>query len=150
VLIVHLEDEPSALYEQLVAKRLCAGQLVEVVERSSAGVRIRVEGRSHMLPAVAAAQILAVPASPAGAAGLGSLAALPLGAAGRVTEISPACRGVERRRLLDLGLVPGTEVRAEIDSPAGGLRAYRIRGALIALRDDQAEQVRLALAQQRV
>ena len=38
------------------------------------------------------------------------------------------------RRLADLGFVPGTRVACELVSPAGDPVAYRIRGALIALR----------------
>lgn len=145
VVIVHLEDEPVELYAELVSKGLCAGQRLRLQELSSTAIRFQVEGRTETLSMLAAAQLLAEPGPPADdhAGAIGSLAALPLGAAGRVSEISPACRGVERRRLMDLGLVPGTEVRAEMDSPAGGVRAYRIRGALIALRGEQAEHVRL-------
>jgi Fe2+ transport system protein FeoA len=44
----------------------------------------------------------------------------------------------QRRRLMDLGVIPGTIVAAEMASPMGDPTAYRIRGALIALRKDQA------------
>jgi Fe2+ transport system protein FeoA len=40
-------------------------------------------------------------------------------------------------------VVPGTEVRAELRSAAGDPVAYRIRGALVALRRDQAEWIRI-------
>ena len=53
-------------------------------------------------------------------------------------------RGVERRRLLDLGLVPGTLVRAEFTSPSVDPVAYRVRGALIALRTQQADMIHIA------
>lgn len=43
-------------------------------------------------------------------------------------------RGELRRRLLDLGLIPGTRVTCLGQSPAGDPAAYRIRGAVIALR----------------
>jgi Fe2+ transport system protein FeoA len=43
--------------------------------------------------------------------------------------------------MFDLGLVPGTVVEAELRSPAGDPTAYRIRGAMIALRRSQAELV---------
>jgi len=46
--------------------------------------------------------------------------------------------GVYRRRLLDLGLVADTEIEAVKKSPFGDPVAYRIRGALIALRSDEA------------
>lgn len=38
------------------------------------------------------------------------------------------------RRLLDLGLIPGTRVTCMGKSPAGDPAAYLIRGAVIALR----------------
>jgi len=49
--------------------------------------------------------------------------------------------GLQRRRLLDLGIVPGTAIRAELDSPMGDPRAYLVRGALIALRNAQAARI---------
>lgn len=61
-----------------------------------------------------------------------SLAALREGECARVTELL-AQTGM-RRRLLDLGLIPGTWVECELKSPSGDPAAYRIRGALIALR----------------
>jgi len=38
------------------------------------------------------------------------------------------------RRLTQLGFLPGTRVECELISPAGDPAAYRVRGALIALR----------------
>jgi DtxR family Mn-dependent transcriptional regulator len=60
-----------------------------------------------------------------------------------VLDISPACRGSQRRRLLDLGIVRGTEVVPELVSAGGDPVAYRVRGALIALRREQAEWIRI-------
>lgn len=48
------------------------------------------------------------------------------------------------RRLKELGLLRGTEVRCELVSPAGDPAAYRIRGALIALRRKDALGVSVA------
>ena len=59
----------------------------------------------------------------------------------RVVGISRACQGTQRRRLLDLGVVRGTEVTPELVSAAGDPVAYRIRGALIALREKQASWI---------
>lgn len=53
-----------------------------------------------------------------------------------------------RRRCLDLGLLPGTEVEAVMDSPLGDPVAYRIRGALIALRREDAEGVLVELIEE--
>jgi DtxR family Mn-dependent transcriptional regulator len=72
------------------------------------------------------------------------LSTLQPGQAGLVTEISPLSRGVERRRLLDLGIIPGTEIGVEMVSPGGDPTAYRIRGTVIALRDSQARLIQVS------
>lgn len=46
-------------------------------------------------------------------------------------------------RLADLGFLPGTRVSCELVSPAGDPAAYRLRGALIALRQKDARQIAL-------
>ena len=69
------------------------------------------------------------------------LAALREGESGYVTELS-ASPAMELR-LRDLGLVRGTRVTCVLQGPGGGLRAYLIRGALIALRKGDADGVRL-------
>lgn len=46
-----------------------------------------------------------------------------------------------RRRLMDLGLIPGTRVTCLVKSPAGDPTAYLIRGAVIALRRTDAATV---------
>lgn len=48
-----------------------------------------------------------------------------------------------RRRLLDIGLIPGTKVTCQGRSPAGDPAAYLIRGAVIALRSKDAGNVSL-------
>ena len=42
---------------------------------------------------------------------------------------------------MDLGVVPGTVIEAEMRSPSGDPIAYRIRGAIVALRREQAAQI---------
>ena len=71
------------------------------------------------------------------------LSALDPGERATVVGLSSACRGAERRRFLDLGLIPGTKVEAELRSAGGDPTAYRIRGAVIALRREQAEMVQV-------
>nr|WP_317323738.1 FeoA family protein [uncultured Flavonifractor sp.] len=71
-----------------------------------------------------------------------TLDALGVGQWGQVAEV--ATEPVMRRRLLDLGLVPGTTVSCTAVSPAGDPAAYLIRGAVIALRRRDASCVRLA------
>lgn len=50
-------------------------------------------------------------------------------------------QGPERRRLMDLGILPGVEVMVESTSPLGDPTAYRVRGSVIALRRGQARDI---------
>ncbi|MBR2735260.1 MAG: ferrous iron transport protein A [Clostridia bacterium] len=45
------------------------------------------------------------------------------------------------RRILDLGMVRGAEIKALHKSPTGNLTAYFIKGAVIALRDSDAKNI---------
>ena len=46
-----------------------------------------------------------------------------------------------KQRLYDIGLVPGTKVKVVHQSPSGNPRAYLVRGAVIALRNCDAEKI---------
>jgi len=141
--ILHLEDEPRAIYDQLVAHGMAPGGRVEVVERTERRVRLRGDGREWSLDPVAARNVT-VRALPAGERARESgdcLADLEPGERAHVLAISSVCQGAQRRRLLDLGVVRGTEITAEMRSAAGDPMAYRIRGALVALRRDQASWI---------
>ena len=75
---------------------------------------------------------------------LSSLAGLDLGQGGRVASVE--AEGAMRRRLLDLGLIPGTPVTCVARSPAGDPSAYLVRGTVIALRRRDAAGVVLERA----
>ena len=66
---------------------------------------------------------------------------LPRGAGAVVTALDS--RGVERHRLMDLGLRPGSEVRVDLTSPLGDPTAYLVCGGLIVLRRSQARGVQV-------
>jgi Fe2+ transport system protein FeoA len=69
------------------------------------------------------------------------LSQLRIGNAGRVLALSDTCAGLNRRRLLDLGLTPGVSVVVERANTGRSAIAYRIRHTLIALRREQADQI---------
>lgn len=46
-----------------------------------------------------------------------------------------------RRRLQDMGLIPGTQIQCVFKSPYGDPTAYLIRGALVALRKADADNI---------
>lgn len=68
-----------------------------------------------------------------------SLDLLPVGAKGVVDSLYSS--GPQRRRMLDLGIVGGTVIENVGRSPSGDPCAYFIRGAVIALRSDDAKLI---------
>jgi len=64
---------------------------------------------------------------------------LPMGSIGKVKKLT--AEGSVRRRMLDLGLISDTDVLALRRSPLGDPIAYQIRGAVIALRSEEANKI---------
>lgn len=64
---------------------------------------------------------------------------LPLGSTAKVKSL--ISNGNSRRRMLDLGLISDTVVEALQKSPSGDPKAYQIRGAVIALRSEEASRI---------
>ncbi|MCP4361623.1 MAG: hypothetical protein GY796_26735 [Chloroflexi bacterium] len=146
--IVHLEDEPELVYAQLAAEGLHPGMPVRVTESSPSRIRFWANGDEHMLAPIIAANVsvvveeTAVTPDPA-LAGSEALTCLRPGETAEVVILSSQLRGAERRRLMDLGILRGTHITVEFRSPGGNPIAYQIRGATIALRDEQAELIKV-------
>jgi DtxR family Mn-dependent transcriptional regulator len=143
--IIHLGDEPRETYEALLEEDLSPSMPVRMIQAGAGTVRFEAGGRVHELPPVVARNITveALPEAKLSGEGTETLADLGDGEGARVLGILAGLQGPQRRRLLDLGLVPGTFVEAELTSAAGDPVAYRVRGALIALRKDQARWVQV-------
>jgi DtxR family Mn-dependent transcriptional regulator len=141
-IIVHLEDEPADAFERLVAMGFALGKSVVVRSRTASMARVELDGRAHMLPR-ALELAISVERAPEAHGPVRTLADLGQDETARVRRLSSDCRGAQRRRLLDLGVVPGTVIGVEMRSASGDPRAYRIRGAVIALRRHQAEWIEL-------
>lgn len=47
----------------------------------------------------------------------------------------------QKRRILDLGIIENTEIEAVFKSPSGDPVAYNVRGAIIAIRSEDAEKI---------
>jgi len=142
--IQHIEDEPEMLFRQAEALGLAPGtRLDESRHLPDGSIEALIEGQRLLIPAPVAPLIhVTGPAQDDDPPrGLGRLSDLPVGGEALVYELAPSCIGPERRRLLDLGVVPGTRIRCEFPSPFGSPRSYDIRGALIALRDHQADRI---------
>lgn len=142
--IEHIEDEPESLFLHAEALAFAPGTRLDDVRHLEDGsIDCRVEGRHLNIPAAVATLIHVAGPCPEDQppACLARLSDLPVGGEALVYALAPSCTGAERRRLLDLGVVPGTRIRCEFASPFGTPRSYDIRGALIALRDHQAERI---------
>lgn len=70
---------------------------------------------------------------------LDSLATLEVGE--KATVYCLLLSGNMRRRLQDMGLIEGTKVKCLLKSPSGNPTAYLIRGAVIALRQEDSSSI---------
>lgn len=64
---------------------------------------------------------------------------LPLNTKGYIKNLN--CVGNIRRRLLDLGFVEGAHITPVLINPSQDLRAFSIRGTLIAIRKEDANLI---------
>jgi DtxR family transcriptional regulator, Mn-dependent transcriptional regulator len=150
--IIHIEDEPDAIYKQLVAEGLYPGMQVRMMEANKERVRFTANGEECVLAPLFAKNITVAPIKfekPVEGK-FKNLSSLKIGEKGIVLGISKALRGQQRRRLMDLGLVPGTEVVAEMKGAFGDPTAYRIKGASIALRKKLADRIYLISENERM
>ncbi len=143
--IVHVEDEPDAIYQQILAEGLYPGMQVRLLESTKERVRFTANGEECILAPLFAKNITVAPIrfERTVEGKFRSLSSLKIGQKGKVMGISKALRGQQRRRLMDLGIVPGTEITAEMESASGDPVAYRIKGATIALRRKLADRIYL-------
>jgi len=144
--IVHLEDEPMEGFDRLVALGFELGKTVVVRSRDASTTALELDGTTLSISRSLADAVSVARSDFQSTARPRTLANLRMGERGRVVRLSSNCRGAQRRRLLDLGVVPGTEIEAELSSASGDPVAYRIRGALIALRRQQSEWIEIAPA----
>ena len=143
--IMHLEDEPSAIYAQLVAEGLHPGMQVRIFEKSPQRIFFVADGEEIVLAPVVAANVTVepLPKEEREQRPHETLSSLSVGEKGEVVGLSKVCRGQQRRRIMDLGVLPGTVITAELRSAGGDPTAYLIRGATIALRKSLAELVHI-------
>ncbi len=141
-LIVHVEDEPPVVYEVLVKAGFAPEMELWLKAVEDGELLVDLEGKVVKVAMGSATKVLVRKLEPAEVHPLRMrLTHLGRGMEARIVKLSPACRGAARRRLLDLGLVPGTTIRTELQGAFSFPRGYRLRGTLIALREQQAEKI---------
>jgi DtxR family Mn-dependent transcriptional regulator len=139
--ISHLEDEPPLAYAQILAEGLRVGQVIRVVESAPDRLVLTDGDNEFRLAPAVAANVFVAPAPEAVASGLVPLSELAEGEVGEIVALDASCQGFNRRRLMDLGFTPGARLEPALSTFVGDPRGYRVRGTLVALRQDQARQV---------
>jgi DtxR family Mn-dependent transcriptional regulator len=148
--VVHIEDKPESVYADLIARGFHLGMRLKVSGSADGTTTVRSSSGEVALGSMAATSVRVRPLRVPEHSKVDLLVAplrlsdLAVGQCATVVEISRSIRGAPRRRLLDLGVLPGTLVTATLRSPSGDPTAYRIRGATIALRSDQADFIEVA------
>ena len=141
--IVQIEDEPAIAFDQILAAGLRLGQTIRILERTPQRILLSDGESEYRLAPTIAANIGVAPvlSRERTQASTMQLAELRQNQRGEIIELDDAIQGFTRRRFLDLGLTPGTTIYPELGNFFGDPRAYRVRGTLIALRQDQAAQI---------
>lgn len=67
------------------------------------------------------------------------LSNLKLNSTGVIKEIN--CKSNIKRRLLDLGLIPNTEITPIIESVSGDPMAYEVRNIILAIRKEDSDKI---------
>ena len=143
VRVVHIEDEPPEDFQQITDMGIAVEVPLRVLRQEETAVEIEMAGERQMLPAHLAShiEVTALNTGEALPEEMRRLSDLRVGESAEVAFISASCMGPERRRLLDFGLVPGSEVRCEFSSPFGSPVAYAVRGSILGLRRAQARNI---------
>ncbi len=141
--IVHIEDEPHVIYQQIVKQKLHTGSQVRIISSNDREVRFYSEGDKYQLSPIVASNISVEELNEREMfeEDMVRLSSLDPGEKAVITGISNECRGAARRRLLDLGFIAGSTIETEFESPLKEPKAYSIRNTIIALRDDQADLI---------
>lgn len=141
--IVHIEDEPEVVYAQLLAQGLYPGMKIQMLENSHHRITCAAFGNEMILAPLVAANVTVQPlkAKDFLERNYETLTQLPVGKTAKVVGISRFCSGLQRERLMDLGIIKGAVIKAEMSSASGDPVAYRIRGAVIALRKEQTNMI---------
>ncbi len=143
--IIHIEDEPLAIYSQLLAEGLYLGMQIRMIEISDKRVNFVANGEECILsPLIAKNITVGVQKFEKQVEGkFKPLSSLKIGEQGTILGIAKVLRGQQRRRLMDLGIVPGTKIEAELESVTGDPVAYKVRGTTVALRKQQTDKIYL-------
>jgi DtxR family Mn-dependent transcriptional regulator len=139
--IIHIEDEPEIIYQQILAEDLHIGSHVLITENNEKRIVFHSEGEEFILAPIVANNITIseLKKEEVSEENIFRLSNLKEKEQAKIIGISRECRGEIRRRLLDLGFVINTKIEVDLTSPMKNPRAYLVRNTSIALRNEQAK-----------
>ena len=151
-MVVHVEDEPSSALRKVLGMGVFPGKTLTILEHGQQQLSFEIDGQTHSMHNTLALSVQVRSAAsqsdeitdqlpPNNMMIVQPLSSLTVGQSGRVVAISPRCQGFSRRRLLDLGMTPGTVIKAQFSNLGRSATAYKIRQTVIALREEQAQQI---------
>ncbi|MBN2327813.1 MAG: metal-dependent transcriptional regulator [Candidatus Omnitrophica bacterium] len=143
IVVTRIDKEQEHLYSQIAAEGIVPGMQLRILEMSPQRIRFSSQQNEYVLAPVVASRLMAIPLPAEKTEEIcnDTLSSLKIGETGKVVRFSPNCRGAERRRLMDLGIIPGTLIRADLNSPFGDPKAYFVRETSIALRNKLADLI---------
>ena len=141
--IIHIEDKPDIIYKQILAENIHIGSQIRIVENNPTRIVFYSEGEEFKLAPILAGNITVsvLEKNEVLDDDVVRLSSLKNNETAVVIGISKESRGESRRRLLDLGFVKGSKVSIDLLNPLGEPTAYLIKGATIALRNNQALKI---------
>lgn len=141
--IIHIEDEPVEIYQQLTVEGLYPGLQIYVLKSDKDHITFAADGEERRLIPQFAREVTVETVSGQDVASVKQerLSSLKIGEKAEVMGISLNFQGKQRRRLMDLGVVPGQRISALIRSASGDPVGYRVMGTTIGIRKDQADQI---------
>lgn len=143
VKIIHIEDEPKSIYTKLLNKGLYPGKELLVIEKNDDNILIATNGEEKIIAPLSASKVSIEILKNKEFKNIKEKTLIDLkpGETGEVINVSPTCRGQQRRRLLDFGIVPGTSIAIHMNSPLRDPVAYLVKDTIVALRKEQANKV---------
>ncbi len=141
--VVHVEDEPPEVYEQISAYNILPGIQIRIVQKDNKKIIFDAEGQEAILALRFAQNITVIPleADEIVKENFQTLNQLEINNEAEIIGISNSLIGQQRRRLLDFGFVPGSKIKAVLKAAGNDPTAYLIRDTMVALRENIASKV---------
>ncbi len=141
VKVEHIEDEPQEVYQRIFSHGIFVGSILMLKKKNDEKIFLEINGKEISLSIVEADNINVSYVTDFKNEDIIPLTSLNIDETGVISFISNGIRGQQRRRLLDFGILPNTEITARMKSINNDPTAYEVRGTLIALRKNQSDLI---------